>query len=164
MEKSVYICGPLTELPEDKKPTIYNFYELIGALAEEVFGVPGFVPHKHCDPVLHKTLTPMQVNNIERNQVGNLTSCLVVVTIAPSWGGGIEVEMAYRSDVPIIILHEVGKKPSRLLLGNPGVKAVVEYASVDDALLRLNREFLALLKKEPGSITSTATLAETATG
>jgi len=38
------------------------------------------------------------------------TSLLIVVAITPSWGGGIEVEMANKDHVPAIILCEKEKR------------------------------------------------------
>jgi len=140
-EKPVYVCGPLTELPPGKQETTKRFYERIADLCKEVTGVRAFVPHEHYDPVKHASYTPPQVDAAERRQVCEHTSCLIVVPVAPSWGGGIEVEMAYRSGIPVILLCESEKieqrKISRLLRGNPSVAAEIPYTTEKEALEKL---------------------------
>ena len=139
--KSVYVCGPLTELPAEQQERVKRFYERIADLCEEVLGVRAFVPHEHYDPVKHADYEPPQVDQAERRQVCECTSCLVVVTVAPSWGGGIEVEMANQSEVPVILVCERKKleerKVSRLLRGNPAVMAIIQHETEQEALSQL---------------------------
>lgn len=78
-------------------------------VVEDVTGVRAFVPHEHFDPIRHTKFTPREVDEVERERVCKRTSILVVAAIAPSWGGGIEVEMANRSGVPVLILCERDK-------------------------------------------------------
>jgi len=65
------------------------------------------------------------------------------VAVGPSWGGGIEVEMAYRSVVPVIIICEreklERKKISRLLRGNPAVIDIISYNSEKEAIEKLRQ-------------------------
>ena len=137
LSKVAYVCGPLTELNAELAQEVRDFYEKIGDACREITGVRAFIPHEHFDPVKHANFTAQQVDDAERDQVCNKTSLLIVVPIAPSWGGGIEVEMANQSGVPVIILCENGKKISRLLKGNPAVKTILEYHTQDEAILKL---------------------------
>lgn len=139
--KTAYVCGPLTELSPEQQESVKAFYEAIGDLWGRITGTRAFVPHEHFDPVKHANFTPAQVDQAERGQVCSRTSVLIVVALAPSWGGGIEVEMAYRSGVPIIILYPAERKVSRLLRGNPGVKIVLSYYSVEHALTEIHEVF-----------------------
>ncbi len=147
MQKSVYVCGPLTELSPEEAVRARWFYERIADCAESVLGIRGFVPHEHYDPVKHANFTPQQVDAAEREQVCTRTSCLVAVALAPSWGGGIEVEMANQSGVPVILLCERKKlqarKISRLFRGNPAVQTIIEYDTEDEALANLTFAFAA---------------------
>jgi len=139
--KPTYICGPLTELSPEEQSEIKDFYSKLGDICQEVTGIRAFVPHEHFDPIKMDQFTPQDVDTAERRQVCEETSVLIVVAVAPSWGGGIEVEMAYRSDVPVIILCEAEKlqqrKISRLLRGNPAVGAILSYGSKEDAINQL---------------------------
>ncbi len=135
--KRPYVCGPLTELPVESQKLVKDFYSRIADACEEIMGIRAFVPHEHYDPVKYPHFTPAEIDRAEREQVCEKTSLLIVVAIAPSWGGGIEVEMAYRSSVPVLILCEQGRKISRLLRGNPAVVGIIYYNSLDDSLNRL---------------------------
>lgn len=147
--KIPYVCGPLTELAPDEQKSVKLFYQRIADLCEKVIGVRAFVPHEHYDPIKHASFTPQDVDKAERHQVCDLTSLLIVVAIAPSWGGGIEVEMANQNDVPVIILCEQQKlderKISRLLRGNPAVKEILTYTSEEEALQKLESSLEALI-------------------
>lgn len=133
-DKTAYICGPLTELSVEDQSHVKGFYARIADAYKKVFGVRAFVPHEHYDPVLHKDFLPEQVDDAERYQICNKTTVLIVVAIAPSWGGGIEVEMANNSGVPVILIFPYGKRVSRLLRGNPAVRDILEY-NVEEAVI-----------------------------
>lgn len=136
--KLAYVCGPLTELPHQLRVSAMRFYEGIAGVCQEKLGKRAFVPHEHFDPSLHAGFTPAQVNEAERRQVCQCTNLLIAVaSFGPSWGGGIEVEMAHQSGVPVIILHPRERKVSRLLLGNPAVKAIFAYPDEEQALVLL---------------------------
>jgi len=145
-QKVAYVCGPLTELSSELALEARFFYEIIGDACQEIAGVRAFVPHEHFDPLKHSNFTPQQVDEAERDQVCNKTSVLIVVPIAPSWGGGIEVEMANQSNVPVIIICEKDRKISRLLKGNPAVKIIIEYCNRYQAILKLKEVLSASMK------------------
>ncbi len=134
-----YICGPLTELPVNFRQPAKHFYEQIADACKEQTGKRAFVPHEHYDPIKHANFSPPDVDKAERKQVCERTSLLIVVAIAPSWGGGIEVEMANKSDVPVLILCHEDKEISRLLRGNPAVTGIIYYSSLEDALRKLKK-------------------------
>lgn len=139
--KTPYICGPLTELSSGEQESVKLFFQQIADACEKATGVRAFVPHEHYDPIKHAKYTPQDVDKAERHQVCDLTSLLIVVAIAPSWGGGIEVEMANQNAVPVIILCEKEKlenrKISRLLRGNPAVIDILTYTTEAEALKKL---------------------------
>ena len=149
--KSIYICGPLTELPEEWRVQTRKFYEQLADIVEKVTGKRAFVPHEHYDPIKHANYTPQEVDARERKQVCENTSLLLVVAIAPSWGGGIEVEMANQNHIPVIILCEQEKleqrKISRLLRGNPAVAQIISYTNENDALSKLEQALRAYVQK-----------------
>ena len=141
-KKKSYVSGPLTELSLEDQGIAKKFYERIADVCQQALGVRAFVPHEHYDPIKNASFTPQQVDEAERRQVCENTSLLIVAAIAPSWGGGIEVEMAYRSKVPAVVLCEKEKldqrKISRLLRGNPAVKEIIVYENYEEALSKLS--------------------------
>lgn len=149
LQKIAYVCGPLTELVAEEKIRVKTFYQRIGDACEEVIGSRAFIPHEHFDPEKHGHFKPKEVDKTERYQVCYKTSVLIVVAIAPSWGGGIEVEMANQNNVPAILLCEREKlqarKISRLLIGNPAIKTIIKYDTENEAILKL-KEAISFLK------------------
>ena len=144
LKKRAYICGPLTELPVENQEKAREFYTAIADVCEKVTGERAFVPHEHFDPIKHAFFTPPEVDEAERKQVSKRTSVLIVAAIAPSWGGGIEVEIANKSRIPIIILcneQKLGhRRISRLLRGNPAVKHIIAYRTKAQAIDKLEHE------------------------
>ena len=149
--KRPYVCGPLTELSVEEASRVKAFYACIADVTEQVLGVRAFVPHEHYDPIKHKDFTPAQIDQAERHQVCDLTSLLIAVPLAPSWGSGIEVEMANQNGVPVVLLCEKKKmaerRVSRLLRGNPAIDQIIEYEGFQDALEELI-VYLELVRKE----------------
>ena len=138
-ERFVYVCGPLTGLDEKEGARLRHLYEEIGELCGYLFDTPGFVPHKHFDPITNPDPSPFEVERSDRAAV--LSSlCLVAIADHPSWGGGIEVEIARANNIPVILIWRKGTKVSRLLRGNPAIKAEFEYESEEDALMFLEDE------------------------
>jgi hypothetical protein len=122
-----YISGALTAL--DDAPPTKLFYELLAEIAEAT-GLRAYLPQRVSDPVAAAHLDPRAVYEIDRAHV---TSAAVVVAYAgiPSFGVGIEVELAREHGVPVIIVAERDRPISRLLLGNPAIVEVVKFADLD---------------------------------
>lgn len=135
--KIPYVCGPLTELPVETQKSVKSFYLHIADACKQVIGRRAFVPHERYDPIKYPDFSPAEIDRVEREQVCEKTSLLIVAAITPSWGGGIEVEMACRSNVPVLILCKKDKKISRLLRGNPAVVGIIYYSSSADAVRQL---------------------------
>jgi hypothetical protein len=122
-----YISGALTAL--DDAPRTKLFYEVLAEIAEAA-GMRAYLPHRVSDPVATAHLDPRAVYEIDRAHV---TSAAVLIAYAgiPSFGVGIEVELAREHGVPVIIVAERDRPISRLLLGNPAVVEVVKFADLD---------------------------------
>src|SRR2546423_4804948 len=122
-----YISGALTAL--DDAPRTKLFYEVLAEIAQAT-GLRAYLPHRVTDPVTAAHLDPRAVYEIDRAHV---TSAAVVVAYAgiPSFGVGIEVELAREHAVPVIVVAERDHPVSRLLLGNPAVVEVVRFAELD---------------------------------
>ncbi len=148
VSKLVYVSGALSDVPENIRQKYLDFYESIGRMIESLGLVP-YVPHQNTDPVRHKDVTPKQVDLIDRIAV---TSAILVVAVAdnPSLGVGIEVEMAYHANKPVVLLcHRERleqRRISRLVRGNPGVLHEIVYESQDGALAELKAFILFFLE------------------
>jgi hypothetical protein len=122
-----YISGALTS-PDDA-PRTKLFYQLLAEIAEAA-GLRAYLPPRVTDPVAAAHLDPRSVYEIDRAHV---TRAAVLIAYAgiPSFGVGIEVELAREHSVPVIVVAERERPISRLLLGNPAVVEVVKFADLD---------------------------------
>ena len=122
-----YISGALTALDDAARTKL--FYEVLAEIAETA-GLRAYLPHRVSDPVAAAHLDPRAVYEIDRAHV---TGAAVVIAYAgiPSFGVGIEVELAREHAVPVIVVAERDRPISRLLLGNPAVVEVVKFSDLD---------------------------------
>src|SRR5881396_866145 len=122
-----YVSGALTALED--APRTKLFYEVLAEIAEAA-GLRPYLPHRVSDPVAAAHLDPRAVYEIDRAHV---TGAAVVIAYAgiPSFGVGIEVELAREHAVPVIVVAERDRPISRLLLGNPAVVEVVKFADLE---------------------------------
>jgi hypothetical protein len=145
-----YVSGALTALEEGARMRL--FYELLAEVVESV-GLRAYLPHRVTGPVAAAHLEPRAVYDIDRAHV---TSARVVVAYAgiPSFGVGIEVELAREHAVPVVLVVERERTVSRLLLGNPAVVEVVRFADLDG----LRRGLAAALERTQAAIAPGAAL------
>ena len=122
-----YISGALTALEDGARMRL--FYELLAEVVETV-GLRAYLPHRVSDPVAAAHLDPRTVYDIDRAHV---TASRVVVAYAgiPSFGVGIEVELAREHGIPVVLVCERERTVSRLLLGNPAVVEIVRFTDLD---------------------------------
>ncbi len=123
----VYVSGALTSV-EDGAP-LRLFYELLGEVVTDC-GLRPYLPHRVTDPIAAPQLDPRTVYDVDRTHV---TSAALVIAYAgiPSFGVGIEVELAREHGVPVILVAERDRRVSRILLGDPAVVEVVRFADLD---------------------------------
>jgi hypothetical protein len=122
-----YISGALTALED--APRTKLFYEVLAEIAEAA-GLRPYLPHRVTDPVAAAHLDARTVYELDRTHVASAT-VLVAYAGIPSFGVGIEVELAREHAVPVIIVAERDRSISRLLLGNPAVVDVVKFTDLD---------------------------------
>jgi hypothetical protein len=134
-----YVSGALTSLEEGARTRL--FYELLAEVVEGA-GLRAYLPHRVTDPVTTAHLDPRAVYDIDRAHV---TGSRVVVAYAgiPSFGVGIEVELAREHGIPVILVVERDRTVSRLLLGNPAVVEVVRFTDLEG----LRRALIAALER-----------------
>jgi len=115
-----------------------KFYEDIGAICRQ-FDMNPYIPHQHTDPERHPNITPRQV--FERDYKQILKSDLIIAYVGmPSLGVGSEIMMsAEEGNIPIILLHEKGRKVSRMARGHPAVIDEIAFTDYSDALSQLQR-------------------------
>jgi len=142
-----YVSGALTALDDGARMRL--FYELLAEVVESA-GLRAYLPHRVSDPVSAPQLEPRAVYEIDRAHV---TSARVVVAYAgiPSFGVGIEVELAREHAIPVVLVVERDRTVSRLLLGNPAVVEVVRFADLDGLRRGLTTALGRVATTEPGA-------------
>lgn len=121
-----YVSGALTAV-EDGAP-IRLFYELLAEIAAAA-GLRPYLPHRTTDPITAAHLDPRTVYDIDRAHVIS-AGVLIGYAGLPSFGVGIEVELAREHGVPVVIVVERDRPVSRILLGNPAVAEVVRFTDL----------------------------------
>src|SRR5207253_4532323 len=122
-----YISGALTA--SEDAPRTKLFYELLAEIASSA-RLRSYLPHRVTDPITATHLDARTVFEIDR---AHITAAAVLIAYAgiPSFGVGIEVELARERGVPVVVVAERDRPVSRLLLGNPAVVDVVRFADLD---------------------------------
>ncbi len=129
----VYVSGALTDVvnPSETKA----LYEKIGLLCQEI-GLQAYIPHKQTDPLNNPDISPREVFDQDKYQVGK--SDLVIAYLGSlSFGVGMELAYAETNKTPIILLYETGKRISRFPRGIPTVIAEIQFNDYPDALNQL---------------------------
>lgn len=134
-KKYAYISGALTNMSDEARATLRDFYEKLAGICRE-FGLGAYVPHLVSDPKLAAHLTPQEVDDLDREAV--MGSCLLVAYVGvASLGVGIEIEMAYHAHKPVVLLCEKetvdARKLSRLVRGNRMVMEEVLFRDLTEA-------------------------------
>jgi hypothetical protein len=147
----VYISGALTAIADGARARV--FYELLAEIVSEC-GLRPYLPHQATDPVAAPDLDPRSVYEIDRARVSR-SGLVIAYAGAPSFGVGIEVEIARERGVPVILVAERDRTVSRILLGSPAVVDVVRFTDLA-ALRQVLGEAIARVAKSAGDRTPDA--------
>jgi hypothetical protein len=122
----VYISGALTAIADGARARV--FYELLAEIVTEC-GLRPYLPHRSTDPLAAPDLDPHSVYEIDRARVSR-SGLVIAYAGTPSFGVGIEVEIAREHGIPVIIVAERDRTVSRILLGSPAVVDVVRFTDL----------------------------------
>ncbi len=138
----VYVAGALSYAPDLE--ALKKFYEDIGGVCA-CAGLKEFVPHLKYDPVNNPEVSPEEVYRMDSEQVRG-AGLLIAYVGVPSLGTGMELEIAHRYGVPIIMLWaEKDGYISRMARGTPAILQTIVFENYEDGLAQLKvalEEFL----------------------
>ena len=146
----VYISGALTALADGARTRV--FYELLAEIVAEC-GLRPYLPHRSTDPLAAPDLEPSAVYEIDRARVSR-SALVIAYAGTPSFGVGIEVEIARERGIPVILVAERDRLVSRILLGSPAVADVVRFSDLA-ALRRSLGESIGRVTKSASAIVAT---------
>jgi len=127
---NIYIAGALTGAPQE----LYDLYE---ELANEAYakGHSAYVPHIHAGPSSHPDLLPHQIYEICASKVRSSNMILAYVG-RPSFGVGMELEIAASEGIPVIAYLFKDDPPVGLIvLGTPNITLYKFPSQMKDANL-----------------------------
>ncbi|HEV2439069.1 MAG TPA: hypothetical protein VGX97_03320 [bacterium] len=133
-----YMSGALTGLNDEARQRQLERYELIQRTCAAE-GYDCYCPHQHSDPVRDQHMTPAEVHQLDSTNVRN-SDLIIADCTEPSFGVGIEAQMADEDETPILLIAQQGKKVSRLIRGIPNV---VKFGSDADMIIFPNDQVLA---------------------
>ena len=129
--KSAYVFGPIHLFGQDYLPVYKKLMKLCDNFFDKVIGTyPDFWntkenPKEFYDRTI-KTITKCDLF------IGEVSS--------PSHGVGMEFQMAYNNNIPIIALAKEGIDISIMILGIPNLRNVIYYKDCDDLIKKLEVE------------------------
>ena len=145
----VYISGALTAVTDGARARV--FYELLAEIVTDC-GLRPYLPHQATDPIAAPDLDPRSVYEIDRARVTR-SALVIAYAGAPSFGVGIEVELAREHGIPVILVAEREQTVSRILLGSPAVVDVVRFTELSGLRQALG-EAIAAATKDRADLTA----------
>lgn len=135
--KSVYVFGPIHLFGE----SYLDFYKKVNQLCSKYFEkVVGTYPD-----FWETSETAREFYDRTYDVITKLDLFIGEVT-SPSWGVGMEFQMAQEHGIPCIALCKEGNEPSNMVLGIPCTKQVIFYKDLPDALVKLEPVLLEYTK------------------
>ena len=133
----VYISGALTRVTNLEE--LRGFYESLGMICQK-HGASPYIPHQYTDPEKNPDVSPTEVYSTDRSAI-KASSLLVAYVGSPSTGVGQEIEIAYQIGIPVVLLFEKGKEPSRMVRGNPSVVEKIIFDNYEDGVIKFSEWF-----------------------
>jgi len=131
-----YLATALTGLGESERRMLFADSDCIAKVCQNS-GILLYQPREHTDPLAHANRPAREVYLTDRDQVA--TSDLVVALCSlPSFGVGMEIEIATAVGIPVVYLIKKGSRLSRMVEGTPGKKRIIEYADSTELVEKLS--------------------------
>lgn len=127
---SVYVFGPIYIHGDD----YLDFYKQVNMLCAKYFDkVVGTYPD-----FWDTDESPQEFYARTYDVITKLDLFIGEVT-SPSWGVGMEFQMAQEHNIPCIALCREGNKPSSMIMGIPCLRQIIYYSDIHDALAKIER-------------------------
>ena len=136
--KSVYIFGPINLFGNDYLPTYKHLTKLCKKYFDKVLCTyPDFWETKETPEEFYK------------RTYEEITKCdfFICEVSSPSMGVGMELQMGKEHNIPCIAICKEGIKPSKMIEGNPCVKQIIYYKTIEDLSLKLEKAIIEFTKK-----------------
>src|SRR6266481_2340610 len=123
-----YLATALTGLQTHERGEVFEASNCIGTVCEQS-GFALYQPRLKTDPIEHSEVVPRDVYLTDRERV--VTSDLVIALCTqPSFGVGIEIQLAAGAVVPVLLLSKKGIHLSKMVTGGLGHTRVIEFTDL----------------------------------
>lgn len=139
-----YIASPLTGLDGDAKVDLERKLTVLKRICSD-YNIEAYIPGQFTDPDRNPDIKPYIVYQTDRDKVRS-SDLFVLLALKPSFGAGQEVEIAYNSLIPMIIIHPQDSRLSRMVEGVPTKLKYIMSFEDENSLEGEFKKGIALLK------------------
>jgi nucleoside 2-deoxyribosyltransferase len=131
----IFFGGPLTTLSNPEE--IKKWYMEMADIATKNGFTWFWAFLSGTDPVKNPDVDPEYIYKKDLKELED--SDLMIAYIGePSTGTGQEIEYAKEHNIPVYLIYEKDNPVSRMVIGNPAVKDIIEFTNQEDALKQLD--------------------------
>jgi transcriptional regulator with XRE-family HTH domain len=136
---TVYFASALTGLDERQFEEIQELDEQVHKICQEytAHSLVLYRPRLKTAPQTNPDISAADVYTIDRQRV-SASDVIILAAPFPSLGAGIEVQLAYQGCSSLVVLQKMGVKVSKMVLGCPVRKVIVEYEGRMDLAEKLS--------------------------
>lgn len=151
MESSgkVFLSVPLIALLNDEEANSQHrtFYGRIAEICDKR-NLNAYEPYFHGHPLEHDYIRPDEIYRANEQHISE-SRLLIAYVGKPSAGVSIEIEIANRYDIPVILLFEEEQADivSRMVLGCPAAKDHIVDTDLDSLLNKLDEKLDGILER-----------------
>lgn len=135
---SVYVFGPIHLFGQDYLPVYKKLMKLCEEYFDKVIGTyPDFWESRESP----REFYDRTINTIAKCDlfIGEVSS--------PSHGVGMELQMGYYNNIPIVVLAKEEVSVSPMVLGMPNLRKVIRYTDIDNLVGKLEYELKLFTKR-----------------
>lgn len=139
---SAYFASALTGLSNEQIAEITALDEKVNEICKSYdrYQVALYRPRTVTSPVDNPDVSPQNVYEIDQERVAS-ADIMFLAALFPSLGAGMELQIALQSCSSIILLKKKQQKLSRMVLGCPAIKEIVDF----DSLIELDTKIVEAL-------------------
>jgi transcriptional regulator with XRE-family HTH domain len=135
-----YFASALTELTDEQKLEIKALDEKIDAICQSYTRYPVYLYRPRITPTSpeNPNMPAPQVYDIDRRHVAT-ADLFILGAIFPSFGAGMELQLALDSCSSVILIKKTGQRVSRMVVGCPAQVQIVEYSELAHLDIRIKQ-------------------------
>jgi transcriptional regulator with XRE-family HTH domain len=128
-----YFASALTGLDQSQRTELWALDEVVHDVCNSYGSYPIVLyrPRTKTDPTDNPDVPPREVYEIDQEHVAT-ADLLILATIFPSLGAGMELQLAYQACTCVILIKKKGQPLSRMVTGCLVRQEIVEYTDLSE--------------------------------